>query len=217
VGTIGVKLLTGILFLGFSCAAFFTMLHLLGAPHTPHSKLLRIIHRVSGAIAVVLYIVTAAACIGGALGGEGDFTPRTALHLTFGALFIPFILIKIVIVEKYPELRNRLFTIGTVLFAVVFVIFFTSITGFLARGDEAAEDQAASIDAQEVSMGRELFSIKCAKCHRLDRALTTRKTPEEWGQVVEHMRQKDLSWVSEAEAEKIVKFLGSIGGHTTGD
>lgn len=216
-GTIGVKLLTGVLFLGFSCAAFFTMLHLLGAPHTPHSKLLRIVHRASGAIAVVLYAVTAAVCIGGAMGGDGEFTPRAALHLTFGALFIPFILIKIVIVEKYPELRNRLFTIGTVLFALVFVIFFTSVTGFLARGKGAAEAESASIDAQRISMGRELFSIKCAKCHRLDRALTARMTPEEWEQTVEHMRQKDLSWISEAEAERIVKFLASLGGQTTGD
>jgi hypothetical protein len=217
VGTVGVKLLTGILFLCFSCAAFFTMLHLLGAPHTPHSKLLRIVHRVSGAIAVVLYAITAAICIGGALGGDGEFTPRAALHLTFGALFIPFILIKIVIVEKYPELRNRLFTIGTVLFAVVFIIFFTSITGYLARGEDAAREATASIDAQRLSMGRELFSIKCAKCHRLDRALTASKTPEQWEHTVEHMRQKDLSWISESEAERIVRFLASLGGQPTGD
>jgi hypothetical protein len=217
VGTIGVKLVTGILFLGFSCVAFFSMLHLLGAPHTPHSKVLRIVHRVSGAIAVILYVFTAIACVTGAMRAGGQLSPRAALHVTFGALFIPFILIKVVIVEKYPELRNRLFTMGTVLFAVVFVIFFTSITDYLTPRAEVAQEEAVSMDAQMISMGKELFTIKCAKCHRLDRALTARKLPDEWKATVEHMRQKDLSGISESEAEKIVKFLVSIGGQTTGD
>jgi hypothetical protein len=216
-GTIGARMLTSVLFLGFSCAAFFTMLHLLGAPHTPHSKILRIIHRLSGAIAVLLYVFTTIACVMGALRGGGQLSPGAALHATFGALFIPFILIKIVIVEKYPELRNRLFTFGTVLFAVVFVIFVTSITGHLATRADAEEDETVALDAQVISMGRDLFTIKCAKCHRLDRALTARKMPEEWEQTVEQMRQKDRSWISEPEAEKIVTFLVSIGGQPKGD
>lgn len=216
-GTIGARMLTSILFLAFSCAAFFTMLHLLGAPHTPHSKILRIIHRLTGAIAVLLYAFTAIACVMGALRGGGQLGPAAALHVTFGALFIPLILAKIVIVEKYPELRNRLFTIGTVLFAVVFVIFVTSITGYLAAKAGVTQDETVALDAQVVSMGRDLFTIKCAKCHRLDRALTARRMPEEWEETVEEMREKDRSWISESEAEKIVRFLVSIGGQPAGD
>jgi hypothetical protein len=213
---LSIKMLLAVLFLGFSCGAFFTMLHLLGAPHTPHARTLRIVHRTCGGIAAILYVITAVACITGAAQTGGELSPRAAFHLTFGALFVPFILLKIAIVEKYPELRNRLFTIGTVLFAVVFVIFFTSTAAYLARGGSGASVETALL-SEDITLGRQLFVIKCAKCHRLDRPLSARKTPEEWAHTVDHMRQKDRTWLSETETEKITDFLILIGGQTESD
>jgi hypothetical protein len=209
---VGIKALFGVLFVGFACVAFLTMLHLLGTPHTPHGRILRLVHRLSGGIAVALYVVISVICIAGAAQDGIEISPRGAIHMAFAALFIPFILAKVVIVEKYPELRNRLFAIGTVLFAVVFVIFFTSATAFLVSGTKGAPGAAAWEPDEQVSLGRELFVIKCAKCHRLDIALSARKTPEEWRQTVDTMRRKDLSWISAMEAERITEFLASLGG-----
>lgn len=213
---ISAKGLLSILFLASACVAYFTMLHLLGAPHTPHEKILRIIHRLSGGISVLLYVITSVACIAAWRSGA-DLSPRMAIHLTFGALFIPFILLKVVIVEKYPELRNRLFGIGTVLLAVVFALFFTSITSLVGRGGGPRPGEELSVETEAISLGRDLFGVKCAKCHRLDRALSTRKTPVQWRRTVERMRQKDMTWLSEAEADMIASFLISIGGHGRGD
>jgi hypothetical protein len=213
---IGVKAVLSILFLASACIAFFSMLHLLGAPHTPHAKTLRIVHRASGGMAVALYIITAIACMATWRGG-GDLSPMATFHLTFGAMFVPFALIKVVIVEKYPELRNRLFAVGTVLFAVVFVIFVTSVTTPLVRGGRPVPDETLSAGTEAISLGRDLFVVKCAKCHRLDRALSARKTSQQWRSTIEQMRRKDMTWMSEAEADRIASFLISIGGRSEGD
>jgi hypothetical protein len=208
----GTKVLLGVVFLGFSCAAFLTMLHLLGTPHTPHARVLRIVHRLTGGIAVALYVVISVICIAGAGQAGSGISPSIAIHVTFAALFIPFILAKVVIVEKYPELRNRLFAIGTVLFALVFVIFFASAMSSLVGTARRAETVPSPELGEAVSLGRELFVIKCAKCHRLDIPLSARKSPPEWRETVSTMRQKDRAWISALEAERITEFLVSLGG-----
>ena len=207
----GIKFLLSILFLGFGCVAFFTMLHLLGTPNAPRAKILRIIHRASGGIAVLLYIVTAMMCIGG-LREAGAAPPAVmAVHLTFGMFFIPMILMKVVIVEKYPELRNRLFGIGTVLFVIVFVIFFTSAFARILERREVGVTGAEARTSADLGLAKDLFVVKCAKCHRLDRPLSASMTLGGWQDTVERMRQKDPSWISESEALRITNFLASLG------
>jgi hypothetical protein len=207
----GIKFLLSILFFGFACTAFFTMLHLLGTPNAPRAKLLRIVHRASGGIAVMLYVVTAVMCIGGLRLTGAALPSVVTLHLTFGMLFIPMMLMKVVIVEKYPELRNRLFGIGTVIFVIVFVIFSTSAFSRLLErqaGNRARSEASTSLD---LGLAKDLFVVKCAKCHRLDRPLSAGMTLAEWEDTVERMRQKDPSWISESEASKIASFLASLG------
>lgn len=206
-----IKFILSTLFLALACVAFFSMLHLLGTPNAPRDKLLRLIHRASGGLAVALYVVLSVMCIAGIRRGAARISPAIAVHLTFASIFIPMILMKTLIVEKYPELRNRLFGIGTVLFAVVFVVFFTSTFAHFSGVPEAGdtvEDARASVD---LALGKDLFIVKCAKCHRLDKALSAQLSPHEWESTVERMRLKDPSWMSESEASKITDFLVSLG------
>jgi mono/diheme cytochrome c family protein len=207
---VSIKFVLSTLFLALACAAFFSMLHLLGTPNAPRAKLLRIVHRSAGGLAVVLYVILSVTCVA-ALGRQGAGpSPTMAVHLAFASIFIPMILMKVVIVEKYPELRNRLFGVGTVLFAVVFVMFLTSALDQVAGPGEpdAGAEARASVD---LALGKDLFVVKCAKCHRLDKALSAQLTPHEWEETVERMRQKDTSWMSESEASKITRFLVSVG------
>jgi hypothetical protein len=209
---IGINAVSGIVFLGFSCVAFLTMLHLLGTPHTTRGRVLRVVHRVSGAIAVAIYVVFMVACMARACRGGLEISPKVAIHVAFAALFTPFILAKIVIVEKYPELRNRLFAIGTVLFALVFVIFFTSAMPCLTGGTPKVQTTQSRESEGYVSLGKDLFVTKCSKCHRLDVPLSARKAPGEWRETVSDMRQKDREWISALEAERITEFLVFLGG-----
>jgi len=208
---VGTKLLLAFIFLAASCVAFFSMLHVLGAPHTPRLKALRLTHRISGAAAVILFVVLAVMCVAGPLRGKGILSSWAAMHLTFAALFIPLILIKILIAERYPELRNRLFGVGTMLFAVVFVLFLASTLPYLAGGEKPLSPMPAPDTAENLSLGKDLFVVKCAKCHRLDRALSALKTPEEWHRTITTMREKDPTWMGQSEAERVASFLISMG------
>ena len=209
-GLIDIRFLLDILFVVFASGAFFTMLHLLASPTTPQARLLRIIHRAAGGIAVGLFVIITLLCIGYLRHGQG-FTPVLAVRFAFGSLFVPMMLMKSVIVEKYPELRNRLFSIGTVVYAAVFVMFLASALSLVMRGSSAATAPGEARTSLDLSLGKDLFVVKCAKCHRLDRALSASLSPAEWGTTVEHMRQKDPSWISESEADMITGFLVSLG------
>jgi hypothetical protein len=205
-----VRFLLDVLFPVFASGAFFIMLHLLGTPGEPHAKVLRVIHRTCGGTAVVLYAVIAAMCIGD-LSKGAELSAIMAIRFAFGSIFVPMILMKVVIVQKYPELRNRLFTIGTVLFTSVYVIFFTLVFSHFWAPPEGRAVVGEAVTSMDVDLGKDLFVVKCAKCHRLDRALSATMTASEWERTVENMRLKDPSWISQSEAAKITDFLASLG------
>jgi mono/diheme cytochrome c family protein len=209
-GLIDIRFLLDILFLAFTAGAFFTMLHLLASPTTPQARLLRIIHRATGGISVALFVIVTVLCIEGLRHGQ-EFSPVLAVRFAFGSLFVPMTIMKSVIVEKYPELRNRLFSIGTIIFAAVFVMFLASAFSLVTTGSTSAGASGEARESLDLALGKDLFVVKCAKCHRLDRALSARLSPSEWEATVEHMRQKDPSWISETEAGMITGFLVSLG------
>jgi hypothetical protein len=209
---IALKVLAGTLFVILAGLAFGTMLHLLGAPSSPHAKALRIFHRTVGGLAIVLYVLVAVMCIVIDLRKGGDLSPRGSIHFMAAALFIPLIVLKILIVEKYPELRNRLLAVGSILFALAFLTFATSSGFYLVRAVGTVPGEIQPRQGEDLSFEKGLFVVKCSKCHRLDKPLAARKTPEQWQQTVEAMRQKDPSWISPEEATRITRFLLSLEG-----
>ena len=209
---VALKILAGTLFLVFSGAAFAAMVHLLGAPGSPHAKALRIIHRACGGIAVALFALVAVICVAVDLRRGGDLSPRAAMHFVFAASFIPLVVLKVLIVERYPELRNRLFGIGSFLFVLAFLVFATSSGYYLVRAIGTVPSEIQPKLGENLSFEKELFVVKCSKCHRLDKPLAAKKTPEQWQQTVEAMRVKDTSWISPEEATRITRFLLSLEG-----
>jgi hypothetical protein len=209
---VGVQVLIGTLFFLFAALDFVLMLHLLGVPGTTHAKGLRIVHKAVGVLVVALYIVVAAICIVVNVRQSGDLGPRGAVHFLFAVLFVPFVVLKVLIIERYPELRNRLLAIGTIIFAIVFVVFATSSAFYLVRAIGKGPSQIQSQLGEDFSAEKELFVTRCSKCHRLDKALSAKMTPEQWQQTVEVMRQKDVTWISPDEASKIARFLTALEG-----
>ncbi len=197
----------GLIFLISSSVAYFTMLHLMGSDST--AKHLRLLHRISGLVAVTLFIIISVICL--ISYRDSELLPRGAIHFASAALFIPLVIIKIVIVEKYPELRNRLLTFGTIVYSLVFLIFFTSsaytLIGFPhGKAPETTQLETKSL-RRDLVLGKDLFISKCSKCHRLDIPLSASLTSGEWKATIKRMRQKDSSWISKLEAEQIADFL----------
>ena len=54
-----------------------------------------------------------------------------------------------------------------------------------------------------------LFENKCSRCHGLERITKTVKTPDQWRFTVNRMREKDMNWISEEEAQTISTYLAS--------
>jgi len=198
-----------ILFLIFGAVSFFTMLHLMGAGHTKHARLLRAIHRISEILAILVF---AAIIIGDIMNlVASGFSVRGGVILTLGAVLIPLVIVKNLISERYPELRNRLISIGTTVLVIVFVLSAASaIFRYVEPGRTEAAAGRARPDA-DLALGRDMFVAKCSKCHRLDTPLSEGHTPEGWRATVEVMRLKDPAWISENEAAAIADFLIYVG------
>jgi hypothetical protein len=52
-----------------------------------------------------------------------------------------------------------------------------------------------------------LYENKCSRCHGLDRITQATKSPDQWSSTVNRMRQKDITWISEEEAQTIAAYL----------
>jgi hypothetical protein len=206
---VSLDFLLAFLFIAFGGISFFTMLHLMGTSHTKHGRTLRHIHRLSELLAVLVFAAIIVDDVMNLV--ESGFSVRGVILLTLGAVLIPLFIVKNLISERYPELRNRLISIGTTVLVIVFVFSAASAIFHYVESREASEKADLARPAVDMTVARELFVTKCSKCHRLDTALSDTHTPEEWQAVVEAMRLKDPTWISEEEAVAIAEFLIHAG------
>jgi hypothetical protein len=197
------------LFVAFGAISFFTMLHLMGSGHSPHARALRAVHRVSELLAILVF----AAVITGDMMDliRFGFSVRGVILMTLAAILIPLFIVKNLISEKYPELSNRLISIGTTVLVIVFVFSAASAIFHYVESREAAGAYGRTAPPADMALAKDLFVTKCSKCHRLDTPLSETHTSEEWYATVEAMRQKDLTWIGEDQAEAIAEFLIYIG------
>jgi hypothetical protein len=197
------------LFIAFGAVSFFTMLHLMGTGHTKHGRALRTVHRMSEVLAILVFAVIIAGDIMGL--AESGFSMRGVVMITFAAVLIPLLIIKNLISEKYPELRNRLISIGATVLVFVFVFSAASAVFYYFEAREAAEAAEHAGPPVDLALAKGLFVTRCSKCHRLDAPLHETHTAEEWRATVERMRLKDPAWISEDEARAIAGFLIYVG------
>lgn len=57
---------------------------------------------------------------------------------------------------------------------------------------------------------KSLFESKCSRCHGFDRIFQAVKTPVQWRFTVNRMREKDINWISNDEAQSIAAYLASL-------
>jgi hypothetical protein len=201
--------LLAFLFIVFGSVSFFTMLHLMGTGHTRHGRALRTAHRISELLAILVFAAIVADDIMD-LTGTG-FSARGIVTITLAAVLVPLFIVKNLISEKYPELRNRLISIGATVLVFVFVFSAASAVFYYLEAREATESAARAAPQVDLALAKDHFVAKCSKCHRLDAALSDTRTPEEWRATVEAMRLKDPAWISEDEARAIAEFLIYVG------
>jgi hypothetical protein len=206
---VSLDFLLAFLFIAFGAMSFFTMLHLMGTGHTRHGRTLRHVHRMSELLAVLVFAVIIVDDIISLV--RSGFSVRGVILLTLGAVLIPLFIVKNLISERYPELRNRLISIGTTVLVIVFVFSAASAIFHYVESRESTGRTEQAEATVEIGLARDLFVAKCSKCHRLDTPLSETRTPEEWRATVEAMRLKDPNWISQNQAVAIAEFLIYVG------
>lgn len=197
-----------------STIAYIVMLHVTGSPLSADTKTVRLIHRAMGGLAILFFATLILLSIKQGRQSQGVLGIASMIALVSGSLFIPLLVAKIVIIEKYPELRNRLFTLGTVLFLFAFSTFLTALLPKVTGSKQEILEIASDSD---FAIGRDLFVVKCSKCHRIESVLTSARYPDEWRRTIEIMAKKDVTWISETEAAKIHKFLSVVASRSKND
>jgi mono/diheme cytochrome c family protein len=150
-----VKLAVSILFIAVGTVAVLSMLYVMGRPEKKISPgAMRNTHRIMGLIFTVLLLVLA--WIGaGFVGAMGDgMSLRAVFHAVFALSLIAVLLMKILIVKFYRELMRFVPTMGLVVFALAFVVFFTS-AGFHFARDLRPEPSGVSGDGGPPVAGRD--------------------------------------------------------------
>jgi mono/diheme cytochrome c family protein len=148
------KLVVSLFFIAAGTIAVLTMLYVMGRPEKKLSPgVLRTTHRVVGVIFVILLIVLA--YIGARFtSAMGDGMPlRAVFHAVFAVSLVAVLLMKILIVKFYRELMRFVPTMGLIVFALAFVVFFTS-AGYHFVRDLASEPAAMSEEVEEPDSGR---------------------------------------------------------------
>ena len=56
---------------------------------------------------------------------------------------------------------------------------------------------------------KSIFETKCSRCHGFERIFQAVKTPVQWSFTVNRMREKDINWISNEEAQSIAAYLAS--------
>ncbi len=97
-------------------------------------------------------------------------------------------------------------------FAVLYAVVAAGCAGKEEPKPAAPAPAPAAAPASPVAEGKALFEQKCGVCHGLDRATGRSETREKWAEIIKTMQMKKADWISDAEAAKILEFLGAEHG-----
>ena len=178
------------------------------------------LHRWIGRAYVATYVVLLVSMVRMALTMQ-ELGAVEAVHAALGLALLPLLLVKILIVRRYPPLQGALPLLGT---AVLVLTFVTVGLGLLAGRSEGRSSAATGIGALPDHPGRTPFLQYCGQCHAvarpLDLARQERPDAARWQVLVAEMRQRASSrgrraWTPE-EGQAIVAFLVAVGAGEPG-
>lgn len=202
--------LIGTLFVIIGACAMFIMLELRGNPKDKlvNQRLMKT-HRIFGYLFVVIFIIMLFLMIQKVSTYQEEFSPRAILHIALGSILIPLIIIKILIVRRFKRLGSHLLGIGIAVFITAFVL--NSVTAghyFLHQSDiryVAISDSDS--DVLDETMGRQLVTQKCGKCHTLERVFRAFKSDEGWTNTINRMAVIDAPNIRDFDAKQMIHYL----------
>jgi cytochrome c2 len=167
------KSMFAIFFLAFGLMAVICMLTLMGrAERKISATFLRRLHKMFGGIFAGLYLVIGYFCLHYVkMLGDGMST-RAVFHGVLALALFIVLALKLSMVQFYKQFLRYAPGLGMTVFALAFVVFFTSagyfflVTGQTKEVGEAISETSMDADADR---GQILFDNQCSFCHYADR------------------------------------------------
>ncbi|MBM3239675.1 hypothetical protein FJZ31_25590 [Candidatus Poribacteria bacterium] len=155
--------LLGFVFVLAGIISVYTMLEIRGRPQlTLDSRVLIKIHKNSGYIFVLLYIVVLILMIIKLRNYKVGLSPLANIHILLAVATFPILVIKVVAARVYKKLSAQLLFFGVLLFVLGFSL--NGITGgyYLLQTTMGIS-----------SPNKSLVEKKCSRCHPLEKAYST--------------------------------------------
>lgn len=166
-------------------------------------------HKVIGYIFIALFLVILAVMFSKAGAYQGEFSPRTILHISLALLVIPLLLFKILIIRRFKRFERQVPGIGLAVFLAFFLL--NSMTAgyyFLQRSSignlSLSQEDRAVLEEQK---GQKLVVQKCQKCHTLERIFKALKTEQGWTETVNRMVSFDAPNITQEQGKQILHYL----------
>lgn len=207
--------LLGVLMLVFGGTALGIMLELQGGKVADEARRrhLSLIHRICGYGFVTIYLVLLTVMIWRIAGFREDLSPRALLHAGFALSILPLLVIKILIIRRYPRLFPNVFPIAVTVFCLSFVYISLTAGYYYLKAGVGVYFSLASLETSKLKTeqerfiaGKNLLIHKCSTCHTLERTFIRYKTEEGWRQTVDSMRQLNPD-ITENEGNLIAGYL----------
>ena len=201
--------ITSTLFLIFGAAAVFSMLRLFGSNKSQNPQRLKVIHKVSGWIFVLLYILMFITMITRIEGYWEDSSARIILHVALAVALFFLLLLKILIPRFFPKLGKHLFALGISVYLTGFIL--VAITAgyyviWTFRANPYIYHSGMNEHMLDERMGKEFFITKCSTCHALDSIMAFRSV-ESWEEIVNRMVEFAEPRIKPDEGKQILHYL----------
>ncbi len=179
------------------------------------------LHRWLGRTYLAVYVLLLVSMVRMALERD-DLSAVEAIHGALGLALLPLLLVKILIVRRYPPLQGSLPLLGSLVLVLTFVTVAMGLLAGRPRGAAVSSEEIAGLPEQP---GKEPFIQFCGQCHTLERplGLARRARPDEtrWLRLIAEMQQRAASrgrsvWTPE-EGQAIASFLVAVGQGGAGE
>ncbi|XOF34749.1 MAG: photosystem P840 reaction-center cytochrome c-551 [Candidatus Electrothrix sp. YB6] len=165
-------------------------------------------HRITGYIFLGLFCVILMVMLFKAGNYQEEFSPRSILHIALGILIIPLFAIKILITRRFKRTGTRLQGLGLTVFLALFVL--NAITGgyyFMQHADMHHVFLFPQETSMSAALGQQLVTVKCVKCHTLERVFKAFKSEQGWTDTVNRMAFIDTPHILDDEVRQIIHYL----------
>ncbi len=159
-------------------------------------KRLSVIHRICGYCFVAIYLILLTTMIWRIAGFREELSTRALLHAGFALAILPLLVIKILIIRRYPRLFPNVFPLAVTVFCLTFVFISLTAGYYYLKAGVGIYFSLASVDPSKIRTeeerflaGKNLLIHKCSTCHTLERTFVKFKTDAGWRKTVESMRK----------------------------